>query len=57
MINNLVSVIITTYKRNIDLIMQAVDSVRQQSYNPIEIIIVDDNGLNNEYQRKNPCIN
>lgn len=53
MINDLVSVIITTYKRNVDLIMQAVDSVRQQSYNPIEIIIVDDNGLNTEYQCKN----
>ena len=45
MINGLVSVIITTYKRNVDLLMQAVESVRQQSYNAIEIIIVDDNGL------------
>lgn len=53
MINDLVSVIITTYKRDVDLLMQAVESVRQQSYNLIEIIIVDDNGLNTEYQRKN----
>lgn len=53
MINGLVSVIITTYKRNVDLLMQAVESVRQQSYNPIEIIIVDDNGLNTDHQREN----
>ena len=38
----LVSVIIPTYKRNWDMLVRAVDSVRNQTYSNIEIIVVDD---------------
>lgn len=43
----LISVIIPTYKRS-DRILIAINSVLEQTYTPIEIIIVDDNG-NNEF--------
>jgi glycosyltransferase involved in cell wall biosynthesis len=45
----LVSVIITTYYRN-DNLRRAIESVKQQTYDPIEIIVVDDSG--EEYARK-----
>lgn len=41
--NPLVSVIITTYYRN-ELLREAIDSVKRQTYKPIEIIVVDDSG-------------
>ena len=44
-----VSVIIPTYKRPENLI-RAIDSVINQTYKPIEIIVVDDNGLGTEWQ-------
>lgn len=44
-----VSVIIPTYKRPENLI-RAIDSVIKQTYKPIEIIVVDDNGLGTEWQ-------
>lgn len=47
--NPLVSVIIPTYKRA-DLIKRAVDSVLEQSYTNIEIIIVDDNGEGSKFR-------
>lgn len=46
--NNLVSVIIPTYKRN-KFISRAIDSILAQSYENIEIIVVDDNGDDTEY--------
>lgn len=49
MLNPLVSVIIPTYKRP-DMLVRAVSSVLAQTYNPIEIIIVDDNGRDTELQ-------
>ena len=47
----LISVVISTYKREKELI-RAIDSVLAQSYKNIEIIVVDDNGKNNEFQIK-----
>lgn len=47
--NELVSVVITTYKRSVKYVKEAIDSVASQTYHPIEIILVDDNGINSEY--------
>lgn len=49
MINNLVSVIIPTYKRP-EMVLRAVNSVLGQTYRNLEIIVVDDNGLGDEFQ-------
>lgn len=56
MTDNLVSVIITTYGRAGDLIFEAINSVRNQTYKYIEIIVVDDNGLGTEIQKNNEKI-
>ena len=47
----MVSVIIPTYKRA-DYLTRAIDSVLNQTYNNIEIIVVDDNNSNST-DRKN----
>lgn len=47
--NQLVTVVITTYK-GVDSINRAVESVISQTYKNLEIIVVDDNGLNTEAQ-------
>ena len=47
-----VSVIITTYKRT-DFLIRAINSVLDSDYNNFEVIVVDDNGLNSEYQQIN----
>lgn len=52
----LVSVIITTYGRVGDMIFEAINSVRNQSYKNIEIIVVDDNGLGTELQQANEAV-
>lgn len=47
--NPLVSVIIPTYKRPL-MLSRAIDSVLNQTYKNIEIIVVDDNNPNTEYR-------
>lgn len=49
MSNKLISIIITTYSRP-DNLCRAIESVLNQTYSPIEIIVVDDNGLGTENQ-------
>ena len=49
--NPLVSIIIPTYSRPTN-ICRAIDSVLNQTYSPIEIIVVDDNGENTEFQKQ-----
>ena len=62
--NDLVSVVITTYKRSFKVVRRSIDSVLAQTYVPIEIILVDDNNVGDEYRksimeelRKYPLIN
>lgn len=47
--NPLVSIIIPTYSRPGNL-CRAIDSVLVQTYSPIEILVVDDNGVGTEHQ-------
>ena len=49
--NSLVSVIIPTYARPVNL-CRAIESVLNQTYSPIEIIVVDDNGKGTTFQRE-----
>lgn len=47
--NKKVSVIIPTYKRS-EFIQRAIDSVLNQNYPNIEVIVVDDNGIDSKYR-------
>lgn len=49
--NDLLSVIITSYKRPADIVLRAVKSVQNQTYGQIEILIVDDNPDGNDYSK------
>lgn len=48
-----VSAIITTYNREIDILNRAVKSVLDQTFEDLELIIVDDNGLHTDVQERN----
>ena len=52
MIDDIVSVIITTYGRDFSDILPAIRSVFAQTYKNYEVILVDDNGLGSEMQKK-----
>lgn len=45
----MVSAIITTYKRNIEIVERALWSIEKQTYDDIEILIVDDNDMGSKY--------
>ena len=49
--NPLVSIIIPSYARPTNLV-RAIESVLAQTYAPIEIIVVDDNGVNTPFQEE-----
>ena len=53
--NELVSIIIPTYKRN-EKLKKAIESILKQTYQNIEIIVVDDNNPNTEYRKKNEIL-
>lgn len=47
----MISVVIPTYARPTNLI-RAIESVLNQTYSTIEIVVVDDNGLGTPYQEE-----
>jgi glycosyltransferase involved in cell wall biosynthesis len=47
--NELVSIIIPTCQRP-TFLLRAIDSIKRQTYDNIEIIVIDDNGINSLYQ-------
>lgn len=49
--NNKVSVIIPTYKRS-EFLLRAIDSVLNQNYSNIEVIVVDDNDTNSTFRQE-----
>ena len=40
----LVSVVITTYHRDFEMVRKSIESVLNQTYSRLEVIVVDDNG-------------
>lgn len=52
-VNNKVSVIITTYGRDIKIVKEAVESADNQTFDNLEVLIIDDNGYGTEKQLDN----
>lgn len=52
-IKNKVSVIITTYGRDIKIVNEAVESADNQTFDNLEVLIIDDNGYGTEKQLDN----
>jgi len=52
-ISPLVSAVITTYNRDFRFLMEAINSIQNQTYDHIELIVVDDNGIGTEIQKQN----
>lgn len=52
-VENMVSVIITTYGRNIEIVKEAVESAANQTFDNLEILVIDDNGEGTELQLVN----
>ncbi|MEK4482640.1 glycosyltransferase family 2 protein [Paenibacillus sp. FSL R5-0876] len=50
--NKRVSVIIPTYKRENNYLLRAIDSIKNQTFKNIELIIIDDNPPNSDYRKK-----
>lgn len=48
-LNALVSVVVPTYSRS-EMLIRAISSLNEQTYRPLEIVIVDDNGLGSAQQ-------
>jgi glycosyltransferase involved in cell wall biosynthesis len=46
----MVSVIIPTYKRKVEYLLRAINSIKDQTYKNIEIVIIDDNEQNSAYR-------
>lgn len=51
MTKELVTTVITTYGRSFDEILPSIESVLQQTYPEIELLIIDDNGMGTEIQK------
>ena len=52
-IKNKVSVIITTYGRDITIVKEAVESAENQTFDNLEVLVIDDNGSGTERQLAN----
>lgn len=50
--DKLVSVIITTYKREFEIVERGIQSVLSQTYGPVQLIVVDDNPKESGYRAK-----
>ena len=51
----LVSIIISIYNENLDVVIQAINSIRVQTYDNLEIILLLDSPENKEVKEYNTC--